>query len=225
MKTIAQRVTSARSAVEKLFHHRSYAGIARGEAPRIQVDQSVPELSGWERGETQTPEVCAQGVIRREEVPLLTRYGSAYGLLDTWIADYECVLTSDSYRLGEYVGDSEYSHIPAETPILFLEVEVEDPSELEDVLEVRGVKIGDYKVLRAESSAVPNAIAAFLLYLRDITGETPHCYFGWTQGNLIVYVIRYILFGEGDTAPVTHEVLREAEPNLMQRPIIHVSGR
>jgi hypothetical protein len=57
------------------------------------------------------------------------------------------------------------------------------------------------------------------------TGKTPNCYLGWTKGNPFAYVIRYILFGEGDTAPVTHEVVREAEPNLERRPIIHVGGR
>ena len=80
-------------------------------------------------------------------------------------------------------------------------------------------------MLRGESTVAPNAIAAFLLYLRDETGKTPNCYLGWTEGNPYAYVIRYILFGEGDTAPVTHEVVREAEPNLERRPIIHVGGR
>jgi len=36
----------------------------------------------------------------------LSRYGTVYGLFDERIADYECVLKSDAYRLGEYVGDS-----------------------------------------------------------------------------------------------------------------------
>jgi hypothetical protein len=120
----------------------------------------------------------------------------------------------------------EYNRVPEDLPVLFLEIEVGDPSEFEeDVLEVRGVQVGEYKALRAKSMAVPNAIAAFLLYLRDETGKTPHCYLGWTQGNPFVYVIRYILFGEGDTAPVAHEILREAEPNLKRRPIIHAAGR
>jgi hypothetical protein len=120
----------------------------------------------------------------------------------------------------------EYNHIPEDVPVLFLEIDVEDPSEFEEeVLELRGVNVGGYGVLRGESTVVPNAIAAFLLYLRDETGKTPNCYLGWTEGNPFAYVLRYILFGEGDTAPVTHEVLREAEPNLEQRPIIHVGGR
>jgi len=119
----------------------------------------------------------------------------------------------------------EDNHIPAEESILFLEVDVEDASEFEDVLEVRGVEIGGHKVLRAKSSVVPNAIAALLLHLRDTTGKTPHCYFGWAEGNPIAYLFRFVLFGEGDTAPVTHEVLREAEPERKRRPAIHVGGR
>jgi hypothetical protein len=119
----------------------------------------------------------------------------------------------------------EDNHIPPNESIIFLEVQVEDASEFEDVLEVRGVEVGRHKVLRAVSSVVPNAIAAFLLHVRDTTDKTPHCYFGWTEGNPIVYLFRYILFGEGDTAPVTHEVLREAESDPERRPIIHVGGR
>ena len=72
---------------------------------------------------------------------------------------------------------------------------------------------------------VPNAIAAVLVYLRDTTGKTPHWHFGWTEGNPIVHVIRYIIFREGDTASVAHEILREAEPVLQRRPVIHVGRR
>ena len=118
-----------------------------------------------------------------------------------------------------------YNHIPQDVRVLFLEIDGEVPSKFEEVLEVRGVNVGGCRVLRGESTVVPNAIAAFLLYLRDETGKTPNCYLGWTEGNPFAYVIRYILFGEGDTAPFTHEVLREAEPNLERRPIIHVGGR
>ena len=133
--------------------------------------------------------------------------------------------TGDEHEYAEKEKEQrEDNHIPPGVPILILEVDVEDASEFTDVLEVSGVEVGGYKVLRAKSSTVPNAIAAFLLYLRDTTGKRPHCYFGWTEGNPIVYLIRYILFGEGDTAPVTREVLREAEPDPKCRPAIHVGG-
>jgi hypothetical protein len=118
----------------------------------------------------------------------------------------------------------EDTHLPADQPVLFFEVTVRDASEFEDVLNVKGVKINSYRVLRAESSSVPNAIAAFLLYLRDRTGKIPHAYFGWTEGNPLLYLLRFILFGEGDIAPVTREILRQAEPDPERRPVIHVGG-
>ncbi|MBA3692631.1 MAG: hypothetical protein H0W77_04205, partial [Acidobacteria bacterium] len=56
------------------------------------------------------------------------------------------------------------------------------------------------------------------------SGKIPHVYFGWSEGNPIAYLIRYILFGEGDTAPVTREILRQAEQNPELRPNVHVGG-
>ncbi len=69
----------------------------------------------------------------------------------------------------------EHTYIPPDVPILFLEVDVDDPSEFEEVLEVRGVQVSGYRVLRAQSSTVPNAIAAFLLHLHDTKGKVVHC--------------------------------------------------
>ncbi len=118
----------------------------------------------------------------------------------------------------------EDNHIPPADPILFLEILVSDASEFADVIRVKGVQVGDYRILRAESAAVPNAIAALLLYIRDQTGKIPHAYFGWVEGTPIQYLLRFILFGEGDIAVVTREVLRRAEKNPHQRPGIHVGG-
>ena len=79
--------------------------------------------------------------------------------------------------------------------------------------------VGPYEILSTRSPAIPNAIAAILLDLRDRTGVTPHAYFGWTEGNPITYLLRFLaFFGEGDTAPVAREVLRQAEPQLRAAP-------
>jgi hypothetical protein len=116
------------------------------------------------------------------------------------------------------------NHIPPGEPILFFEVTPGDASEFSGVLQVHGEKVDGYKILRAVSPAVPNAIAAFLLFLRNETGKLPHVYFGWSEGNPLSYLLKYIAFGEGDTAPVTHEVLRQAEKDPERRPIVHVGG-
>ncbi|MEU4224876.1 amino acid transporter [Nonomuraea sp. NPDC026600] len=107
-------------------------------------------------------------------------------------------------------------------PVLFVEVSVPDASEFETELRVKGEERYGHQILTIESSAVANALAALLIYLRDRTGGAPHIYFHWAEGNPIVAMLRYLVFGGGDVPALTREVLRKAEPDLERRPHVHV---
>lgn len=137
------------------------------------------------------------------------------------IANHPDERTSREY-LGKEREERAASNIPVGEPVLFIEITVTDASEFAPTLRVVGERIENYKVLTAESSSIPNAIAAILLAIRGRTGRQPHVYFGWTEGNPLKYLARFILFGEGDNAPLTHEVLRKAERDPRKRPAIHV---
>jgi hypothetical protein len=137
------------------------------------------------------------------------------------IANHPDERNAREYLLKEREQRSD-NNIPHGAPVMFMEVTVSDASDFAPVLYVRGEDIAGYRVLRVEGSSVPNTIAAVLLELRNVTGKRPHAYFGWTEGNPIRFLAKYILFGEGDTAPLTHEILRRAEPDPELRPAIHV---
>jgi hypothetical protein len=114
------------------------------------------------------------------------------------------------------------NRIPEQEPVMFLEVTVADASEFESELEVRGEDRFGHQVLTVHSTAVANAIAAITLDLRDRFAVVPHVYFDWTEGHPIANFLRFILWGSGEVAPVTREVLRRAEPDRARRPHIHV---
>jgi hypothetical protein len=113
-------------------------------------------------------------------------------------------------------------YLPSDDDIVFVEVTVTDPSDFETELQVHGEARYGFRVLTTESSTVPNALAALLLHIRDQTNSRPHIYFEWTEGNPVANFLRYLLFGVGEVAPVTREVLREAEPDRARRPHVHV---
>jgi hypothetical protein len=114
--------------------------------------------------------------------------------------------------------------LPGAADVLFLEIDVVDPSEFSDVLEVRGLTVGAHRILRAEAPAVPNAIASILLALRDATGSRPRCHFEWSEGNPLGHLFRYLILGRGDTPPVVREIIRQHEKDPARRPRIHVGG-
>jgi hypothetical protein len=107
--------------------------------------------------------------------------------------------------------------------IYFIEVERGDTSEFTETVAIQGSREGPNRVLRARSPAVANAIAALLIQIRKTTGCIPQVYFHWADVDPIINLLRFVFLGEGDTAPLTHEILRRAIKDRAQRPMVHVS--
>jgi hypothetical protein len=114
-------------------------------------------------------------------------------------------------------------HLTPDEQLIFIEIEQGDASEFSGDLEVTGHRVGRHQILRTCSPAIPNAIAALLLDISRRTGRLAHAYFGWTEGNPVGYLFRFLVLGEGDVAPITREVLRKAVPDEESRPTVHVS--
>ena len=113
--------------------------------------------------------------------------------------------------------------VPKWAPLIFVEVTVIDASDFETELKVVGEERFGHRILTVRSSVVANTIAEILLTVRDRTGLVPHVYFSWTEGNPFHNLLRFLFIGDGEVAPVTREVLREAEPDPRRRPRVHVS--
>ncbi len=107
--------------------------------------------------------------------------------------------------------------------IYFVEVERGDTSDFTEFLQVYGLRDGSNQIFHARSAAIANSIAALLIYLKQGMECIPHVYFHWTDVNPVINGMRYVFLGEGDTAPLTHEVLRRAIKDPAKRPVVHVS--
>ena len=116
-----------------------------------------------------------------------------------------------------------YHGLVPEEKLLIVEMERTDASEFDQCLSVEGRRSGSHNILYAKSPMVANPIAALLIELEKRTGHVPHVYFKWKEGNPIANLFRFLFLGEGDPAPIAHEVLRRAVPDAKRRPVVHVS--
>ena len=116
------------------------------------------------------------------------------------------------------------NHLNAGETALFLEVAVRDASDFSSTVNVTGTRVGQHAILRATGNSVPNTIAAVLLYVRDQTKMPPHVYFEWSEKGPAANALRFLLAGEGDIPPLTHEILRVAVRDAKERPMVHVGG-
>ncbi|MGW5116983.1 amino acid transporter [Streptomyces noursei] len=165
-------------------------------------------------------ELRAADVVFDETAERLIEEALAAGPLRV-IANEPDERNAADYREKEY-SQREETHIPDRGPVLFLEVLVEDSSDFTAELHVHGVEAYGTRILRVHGAGVPNTIAAVLMQLRERTGQVPHIYFNWTEGHPLGHLLRFLVFGDGEVAPVTREVLRRAEPDLRRRPRVHV---
>lgn len=131
------------------------------------------------------------------------------------------VSASEMDELDEFVRSVQ--GLPPDAKVVFLEIERTDASEFAEQLQVSGERIDSHCILRARSPIVANSIAAFLIHLEKVTGCVPHVYFKWKEGNPVMNIFRFLFLGEGDAAPLAHEVLRKAVPDISRRPVVHVS--
>ncbi len=116
-----------------------------------------------------------------------------------------------------------YHNLSEHECLIFFEVNRGDASDFSETLCVTGRTVGRHRILSAKSPVVANSIAGMLVYLEKRTGNVPHVYFRWTKVSPVTNIFRFLFLGEGDTAPLTQEVLRRAIRNPAHRPVVHVS--
>jgi hypothetical protein len=105
-----------------------------------------------------------------------------------------------------------------EAEIVFLEVEVDDPSNFYQKLLIEVFQENRHFVIRVRRCvSVAHAIAAVALEMSRYS-KPPGLHFGWSELDLLAASWSYLAFGEGNVPWKVRELIREAEPNPDRQP-------
>ncbi|NUQ64472.1 MAG: amino acid transporter [Pirellulales bacterium] len=112
-----------------------------------------------------------------------------------------------------------WHRLPPETPVVFLEAEMGDPSNFGCRPKMRVVQDQGRVVLRISGCVsvahVVSAVALELMRNRDM-----EIHFGWSDDSPMKANLNFVLFGQGNVPWMVREILRHAEPDPAKRPRI-----
>lgn len=116
----------------------------------------------------------------------------------------------------------EEHHLDPDVDVVFVEAEVDDPSNFYQRLLIEVIREEKRLVIRATRCvSVAHAIAAIALELsRD--SKPPGVHFGWPEANLLAASWNYFAFGEGNIPWKVRELIHRAEPDPSRRPRVVV---
>jgi hypothetical protein len=113
--------------------------------------------------------------------------------------------------------------IPPEVMVVFVEVQLADPSDFAPTPEL-SVKQeeGRYVVQVANAASIAHTLAAVALHMSK-GGKPPTIHFGWTDDSPVSGTIGFLLFGEGNVPWMVRELIMKAEPDLAKRPKVMIA--
>lgn len=109
-----------------------------------------------------------------------------------------------------------------EVPIVFIEAELGDPSEFQQMplMEIAD-EDGRFIISVKRCNSIAHVITSIALELSRV-GKPPEIHFGWNDEDPLAAAIGFFLFGEGNVPVRVRELIRKAEPNHARQPNVFV---
>jgi hypothetical protein len=112
----------------------------------------------------------------------------------------------------------EHHQLSPDADVVFIEMEVADPSDFTQDLLIEVFEEGNRFVIKAgRCVSVSHAIAAIALEMSRYS-KPPGLHFGWPDMDLMTASWSYFAFGEGNVPWKVRELIQLAEPDLDKRP-------
>jgi hypothetical protein len=113
--------------------------------------------------------------------------------------------------------------LDAETPIIFIEVMLGDPSNFYHKPLMKIERDGELEIIRlSRCASVSHVLAAVCLELCSGNQRPPEIIFGWSQERPLAANLNFLFLGEGNIPWMVKELVRNAMPDPVHQPRIRI---